>query len=115
MNLAEYKGKFNPILKAFIENVCDIDVSVVSKKDIYSFAKLIEHFLILKNTRCLAPLSLYQNVIIYSIVQSKTIIDLISRASPSGSYTTYNNWFDKLSYDKLGIIFCLLYIFCVQC
>jgi hypothetical protein len=82
MNLAEYKGKFNSILKAFIENVCDIDVSVVSKKDIYSFAKLIEHFLILKNTRCLAPSSLYQNVIIYSIVQSKTIIDLISRASP---------------------------------
>ncbi len=67
MNLAEYKGKFNPILKAFIENVCDIDVSVASMKDIYSFAKLIENFLSLKNSRRLAPLSLYQNVVIYSI------------------------------------------------
>ena len=101
MNVADYIGKLNPILKAFIENICDIDVSVASKKDIYSFAKLIEHFLSLKNSRCLAPLSLYQNVVIYSIAQSKIILELIRRASPSGSYTTYYNWFDKLSYDKL--------------
>ena len=67
MYLADYLGKFNPILKSFIENICDIDVSVASKKDIYSFAKLIEHFLSLKNSRRLAPLSLYQNVVIYSI------------------------------------------------
>jgi hypothetical protein len=103
INLADYIGKFNPILKSFIENTCDIDLSVASKKDIYSLAKLIEHFLNLKNSRCLAPLSLYQNVVIYSIAQSKTILELISRASPSGSYTTYYNWFNKLSYDKLRI------------
>jgi hypothetical protein len=101
INLADYIGKFNPILNSFIENTCDIDLSVASKKDIYSLAKLIEHFLNLKNSRCLAPLSLYQNVVIYSIAQSKTILELISRASPSGSYTTYYNWFNKLSYDKL--------------
>jgi hypothetical protein len=44
---------------------------------------------------------LYQNVVIYSIALSKTILELISRASPSGSYTTYYKWFNKLSYDKL--------------
>ena len=48
INLADYIGKFNPILKSFIENTCDIDLSVASKKDIYSLAKLISIFSIWK-------------------------------------------------------------------
>ena len=99
-NLSEYIKSLNETITVFIENVCKIDISVASTKELYSFSKLIEHFLSLKNDRCLAPLSLYQNILIYSYTQSKTVLKLINSASPSGSFTTYYNWFDKLGTEK---------------
>ena len=101
MDLGDYINKFSDVLKVFIKNACNIYLLVTSQKQKYSFAKLIEHFLSLKNSRCLPPLSLHQNIVIYSCAQSKTVFQLIGSVSPSGSYNTYYEWFDKLSYDKL--------------
>ena len=74
-NLFEYVSNFNDVNRIFIEQACGIDITIAARKD--SFAKLTEHFLSLKNSRCPAPLSLYQNVVIYSYAQSKTLFTVV--------------------------------------
>nr|XP_054751792.1 uncharacterized protein LOC129257486 [Lytechinus pictus] len=75
-------------LLIFLCELCNISVNSITDKQTYLLAKAVEQLYTIWNPQLVLPLSMRENIVMYSLTSSKLGANLMNHVSPAGSYRT---------------------------
>ena len=77
----------------------NIDVNTATDKNLMKIIKVLELIYSCYNSKLILPMHFQDNVLLYSLTNSKTMVNYCNTFSPSGGYNFPSNWLNKLA-DK---------------
>ncbi|KAJ8030711.1 hypothetical protein HOLleu_27195 [Holothuria leucospilota] len=101
LDLESWVNDRNKVVVGLLKGLAHTRSNCNAPTDLYRVAKNVEQIYSLTNPYVVLPLSFSENVLIYSIVQSKLTANVYGLTSPGGSYWTVRNWLKGLSMDPL--------------
>jgi hypothetical protein len=66
-------------------------------------AKAIEYIYVCRNSNLVLPLSFQENILIYSLSRSKTLVSYSGKLNPSGSYNYMAKWMSEQALDPIDV------------
>ncbi len=92
-------SKRNQVVVKFIETLTynNINTDSESSKKLYKRAMAVDLIYGSRHGKYVSEMNLMASAIKYSIAWSKTIINIDSHITSSGSYSRFQNWLDELS------------------
>lgn len=94
-NLKDWLQERNHVTVNFIKGICNDACEEIR------LAKTVESIYGCRNNSFVSPMSFSQNLLGYYITGSKSALRIGCKGSPSGSYTTVQNWISEQSKDAI--------------
>lgn len=85
----------------FLSTMCKVDLNTASESKLRAFSKIIELIYFCHNSKLVLPQHFTDNLIQYSLTNSKTCTNYQGSSSPSGSYFILSTWLNKQARDPL--------------
>ncbi|KAJ8048815.1 hypothetical protein HOLleu_01285 [Holothuria leucospilota] len=101
LDLESWVNDRNKVVVGLLKGLAHTRSNCNAPTDLYRVAKNVGQIYSLTNPYVVLPLFFSENVLIYSIVQSKLTANVYGLTSPGGSYWTVRNWLKGLSMDPL--------------
>ena len=111
INLKEYLSDRNDFVKSVLGMLTKCNSSDDDNYDKCSMSVLLEHVYKLRNSQFIGPVSLLQNMTIFSLSHSRTVADIIGNISAGGKYTTLCKWLDNNAKSPAPVSGDAIYIF----
>ena len=87
----DWLSKRNSVLISFLENVVGVSINDKRTRKLNAFSHLTEQVLYARNLNIVTLFSFRQNLVMYSVTNSKTAVKLQSSWESSGSNTTVHD------------------------
>ena len=91
INVSDWLSERNPCFISFLSSATGVAINDSRTKKMNAFSHLIEQVLYTRKLNLVTPFSFKRNLIMYSITNSKTAVNLQSSWESSGSYTTVHD------------------------
>ena len=82
-------------------NICGIDINTTSMKKMQLISKAIELLYYCSNSKLVFPGHFFENLLCYSLTNSKSYINFMGSRSPGGAYTYITKWLKDQNKDEI--------------
>ena len=97
----QWCGKRPKPLIDFLYTVCGLDIDTADHSQILAVSKSDENMYNCLNKKSIFPNHFVEQLLSYSLTNSKTFLNSMADRSPGGSYTYINNWLKNQTKDPL--------------
>ena len=99
LDVQEYLKEQNPFLMQTLLQVTQASID----KDFYRLAVLLESIYKLRNANFIGPVSTLQNLVLLSITNSKSAVDICGSSGAGGKYTTLCKWLGNIPSEPKNV------------
>lgn len=87
--------KRNKILLQFIQGMTNFDFETSTEPEKITCCRAMEQIYAMRFHKLVAPISFLISLNVYTKTSSRQVVDMLSKTSPSGSYSTLSSWIAK--------------------
>ena len=98
-NAKEWLAKRPKELKDLLSEICNLNLD--NNRSAVMLAKCIEQIYCCRNQQLVLPLSFRQNLLGYSLSNSKLLVNINGATSPAGSYSFLSKWLSEQAKNEL--------------
>ena len=78
-----------------VVHLCNIDVNTAAYEKLMKIIKILELNYSCHNPKLILPMHFQDNVLLYSLTNSKTMVNYCNTFLPSGGYNFLSNWLNQ--------------------